>query len=321
MSQNTVRTLTRGDLASFIPDHRSIMAFEDMLAKYRTANEETHFNVENATGSTITRGTVVGFAGSNSYIKGKPFLADGSEPGLYVIGVAGDDIPNATVGIVYSFGYVNEIDTTGTPYGETWASGDILYASPTTAGVLTNVKPTAPDVVIPVAAVTDVSASNGAIVIRPTLELQLYYGAFYKTSTQTPAAINTAYAITFDSSDISNGMSIGTPASRIVAANSGFYSLSSIYQFSSTSSSVKNVWIWNRKNGVDISNSAMKVSLESANALSTPTRTTMISLDAGDYIELMFASDSTSVALTPITSTAFSPAAPAVRLVVEQIQQ
>jgi len=56
----------------------------------------------------------------------------------------------------------------------------------------------------------------------------LRYGTFYDTTTQTAAAINTATAITFNSTDLSFGVSIGTPASRIYVDSEGVYN----FQFS-----------------------------------------------------------------------------------------
>ena len=41
------------------------------------------------------------------------------------------------------------------------------------------------------------------------------YGAFLDTTTQTAAAINTAYAMTFNTTQLSNGVTVGTPTSRI----------------------------------------------------------------------------------------------------------
>ncbi len=53
------------------------------------------------------------------------------------------------------------------------------------------------------------------------------YGTFYDTTTQTAAAINTAYGVTFDSTDLSFGVSIGTPASRIYVDSEGVCTTSS----------------------------------------------------------------------------------------------
>src|SRR3990167_234118 len=110
-------------------------------------------DVTNATGSTISKGNVIGLAGvgGGGDVSGKKYLADGSEPSIYVLGISAHDIPNNTDGYVTSRGIVTNIDTTGTSYGETWAVGDILYCSPTTAGGLTKVKPSSSALVSPIA--------------------------------------------------------------------------------------------------------------------------------------------------------------------------
>ena len=45
------------------------------------------------------------------------------------------------------------------------------------------------------------------------------------------------------------------------------------------------------------------------------------SLEASDYVELAFASDSTAISVSTVAATAFAPAAPAVILNVTQVQQ
>lgn len=267
----------------------------------------------NNLGVQINNGECIGLAGSGTDIA--KFIADGTYPSLYIIGIATQNIPSGEAGRITVWGRVRDIDTSG------WAVGDVLYVSTTTAGGLTNVKPTAPNLSIPIAVVLVSHATSGVIFVRPTIEQQLYYGAFTKTVDASPAAINTAYAITFDTTEASNGISIGTPTSRIVADNSGLYSFSVSFQLVSGSASVKNVWLWFRKNGVDIANSAMKVSLDSGTAVKAPSRSLFFSLAAGDYMELMWAADDTNVTLDALASTAFAPAAPACVLTVEQIQQ
>jgi hypothetical protein len=106
-----------------------------------------------------------------------------------------------------------------------------------------------------------------------------------------------------------------------VAANAGLYKFSVSLQLTSSSASVKNVWIWFRKNGVDIANTSMITSLDSATAIRSPSRDLFFSLLAGDYIEIMFASDSTNMTVDNIAATAFAPAAPAAILTVNQEQQ
>jgi hypothetical protein len=60
------------------------------------------------------------------------------------IGLVTETIANNQEGFVTDAGIVSNINTTGSLQGETWADGDVLYLSGTTAGRLTNVKPQAP---------------------------------------------------------------------------------------------------------------------------------------------------------------------------------
>jgi hypothetical protein len=279
---------------------------------------ETYARVENTTGVTIPNGTVVGFVGvgANNTLSVAPYLADGSTPTLYILGVMTHDLPDSgEVGYCTVWGHVREIDTSA------FSIGDVLYASPTVAGAFTATKPTAPDNVVPVAAVLKVGTTDGEIFVRPTIEQQKYYGQFIKTADQSPAAINTAYAITFDSTPIANGISIGSPASRIVVSESGLYNFAATYQLTSTSSSTKNIWLWFRINGTDVPNSSILVTLSSNNEYKAVCRSDFFTLDANQYVELMWASDSTAVTLDAVASTAFAPGSPALILAVTQVQQ
>jgi hypothetical protein len=279
---------------------------------------ETYARVENTTGVTIPNGTVVGFVGvgANNTLSVAPYLADGSTPTLYILGVMTHDLPDSgEVGYCTVWGHVRDVDTSA------FSIGDVLYASPTVAGAFTATKPTAPDNVVPVAAVLKVGTTDGEVFVRPTIEQQKYYGQFLKTSDQSPAATNTAYAITFDSTPIANGISIGTPASRIVVSESGLYNFAATYQLTSTSSSTKNIWLWFRINGTDVPNSSILVTLSSNNEYKAVARSDFFSLDANQYIELMWAADSTAVTLDAVASTAFAPGSPALILAVTQVQQ
>lgn len=57
------------------------------------------------------------------------------------IGIVAENINNNQEGFVITVGQIENINTTGSLQGETWADGDILYLSPTTAGNITNIKP------------------------------------------------------------------------------------------------------------------------------------------------------------------------------------
>jgi hypothetical protein len=280
---------------------------------------EQYARVANFTGVTIPNGTVVGFTGAvpDSALSVSPYLANGATNTLYVVGVMTHDLPDSgDRGYCTTFGFVRDVNTSA------FALGDVLYASPTVAGAFTNVKPTAPDNVVPVAAVLQVGTTDGVIFVRPTIEQQIYYGEFTKLNTQSPAAANTAYALVFTNTEIANDVSLGTPASRVVIANAGLYNISVSVQITSTNSSQKSVWVWLRKNGTtDFPNSARVASITLNNGYLVVSLNEVNSLLAGEYIEVMYASDSTNISIATVAATAFAPAAPAAILAVTQTEQ
>ena len=280
---------------------------------------ETYARVANFTGITIPNGTVVGFTGAvpDSALSVAPYLANGATNTLYIVGVMTHDLPDSgDKGYCTVWGFVRDVDTSA------FTLGDILYASPTVAGGLTKVKPTAPNNVVPIAAVLQVSATNGVIFVRPTIEQQIYYGEFTKLNSQSPAVINTAYALTFTNTEIANGVSIGGTTSQIVIAQAGLYNLACSVQITSTNSSQKSIWAWLRKNGTtDLPNSARVASITLNNGYVVVTLNEVASLLAGDFIEVMYAADSTNVSIATVAATAFAPAAPAVIFAVTQTEQ
>jgi hypothetical protein len=279
--------------------------------------QEIYARVGNTTGVTIPNGTVVGFAGATANaLLVAPYLADGSQPTLYILGVMTHDLPDSgEKGYCTTWGFVRDLDTSA------FAVGDLLYASPTVAGELTNVKPTAPDNVIPLAACVTSNATTGIIFVRPTITQMQYYGVFTKTTDQTPAAINTEYLLTFDNTQISNGVTIGGTTSRIIVPESGLYQFDATVQLTSGSSSSKNIWVWWKKNGTAIANSARLVTSDVNNGYIPIALNETVSLAANEYVELAFAADSTNVTVDSVAATAFAPAAPAVVLSVTQVQQ
>lgn len=82
------------------------------------------------------------------------------------IGLVTETILNNQEGFVTISGLVNKINTTGSLQGETWVDGDILYLSPTTAGSITNVKPSAPDHMVIIGYVVYSHAVNGKIFVK-----------------------------------------------------------------------------------------------------------------------------------------------------------
>jgi hypothetical protein len=279
---------------------------------------ETFMRCKNDTGSTIPNGTVVGFAGVNAEIKVAPYIANATANELFFVGVTTFDMADGVVGPVTLYGKLRNIDTTGG--AENWQVGDLLYVSPTVAGALTNVRPTAPNVVIVVAAVLKVDATEGEIMVRPTVPMGLDYGTFDSTADQTLSAVNTPTSITFNNTLLSNGVSLSNN-SRLNVTQSGFYQVDVNLQLRSTNSSAKNFYVWLNRNGTgDVADTTRIYTIAGNNQDRIIAVTYHISLDAGDYIELKWAGSDTDMLLDAVTGIAFAPDAPSALVTVLQTQ-
>jgi hypothetical protein len=136
----------------------------------------------------------------------------------------------------------------------------------------------------------------------------------------TAAAADTAYAITYDTPPMADGISLGTPASRIVFEEGGTYLLAFSAQITSTSGSTVAFRFWPRINGVDVAGSTMVANLHQNNATTVISRTAIFQVSAGDYLEAMWATDSTSGYLHATAATAYAPAAPSTSLSITRIR-
>lgn len=142
------------------------------------------------------------------------------------------------------------------------------------------------------------------------------YGSFYSTATQTAAATNTAYPVTINSTDISEGVYIGTPTSRVYVDRVGTYNFQFSAQLVKASSSARHVYIWYRVNGADAANSATKVTLAGNDAAVVAAWNFVVELNAGDYFELVWSTDNTDCQIYAQGASAPVPAIPSVILTV-----
>lgn len=82
------------------------------------------------------------------------------------IGLVTETIATNQEGFIITVGHLENINTTGSLQGETWADGDVIYLSPTTAGRLTNIKPIAPNHIIIIGYVEYAHANNGKLYVK-----------------------------------------------------------------------------------------------------------------------------------------------------------
>jgi len=166
---------------------------------------------------------------------------------------------------------------------------------------------------------TNLQSSIQALELAPAYTPQLErlrYGSFYDTTDQTAAVINTAYAMTFNSTDITQGAYIGTPTSRVYVDTHNVYNIQFSAQFVNTAGGTHNVWVWLRKNGTNVANSATTLRLQGNNAEAVAAWNFLLDMNAGDYFELMWEVSDLAVSLFADPASAVHPAIPSVILTV-----
>jgi hypothetical protein len=142
------------------------------------------------------------------------------------------------------------------------------------------------------------------------------YGSFYDTTTQTATAINTAKAITFNTTDLSRGVTLGSPTSRVTVDTEGVYNFQTSIQLDSTVATAEEFYLWFRLNGVDVTNSASQARVQGNNAEVFLALNYFFDLKAGDYVELMFSVSNLGVQLLASGAVAPHPGIPSIILTV-----
>jgi hypothetical protein len=142
------------------------------------------------------------------------------------------------------------------------------------------------------------------------------YGSFYDTTDQTAAVINTAYAMTFNTTDLSFGVTRGSPTSRISVDRPNIYNIQFSAQFINTGGSAHRAWIWLRKNGTDVPDSATVLRFQGNNTEDVAAWNFLLQMNAGDYFELMWEVDDLGVSLHADPATGVHPAVPSIILTV-----
>lgn len=139
------------------------------------------------------------------------------------------------------------------------------------------------------------------------------------TADVTAASANTAYKLTYDAMSHNHGITLGTPASRIVVEEGGQYVLSFSAQVSSTSGSTVHFYFWPSINGTNVDNSAMTTALHQNNATMVTSRTQVFTLAAGDYLEVNWMVDNTNGFLNYTAAASPRPALPASTLSITRL--
>jgi hypothetical protein len=142
------------------------------------------------------------------------------------------------------------------------------------------------------------------------------YGAFQDSTDQTAANTTTAYAVTFNTTDYSNGVYI-SDSSRLNVRNYGIYNIQFSFQFKNTSNDGQDVDIWFRKNGTDVASSNSKFYLPARKSTGDPSHLIaamnyVLEMNANDYVQVMWRVSDTGVSLEqyPTDTNPTRPATP-----------
>ena len=142
------------------------------------------------------------------------------------------------------------------------------------------------------------------------------YGSFYDTTTQTAAAINTAYGMTFNTTDLTNSVYIGSPTSRVYVDKPGVYNIQFSAQLDNTSGGDHLAYIWLRVNGTDVANSAGETRIKGNAGELVAAWNYVQQFKQNDYFALMWSVSDTALQIRAQAATAPVPAIPSVILTV-----
>ena len=118
------------------------------------------------------------------------------------------------------------------------------------------------------------------------------YGAFQDSTDQTAANTTTAYAVKFNTTDFSNGVTVAS-TTRLTVVDAGIWNCQFSIQFKNTTNDTQDVDVWFRKNGTDIANSNSRFGLSSRKSSGDPSHVVaamnfFATMNSTDYLEIMW---------------------------------
>jgi hypothetical protein len=142
------------------------------------------------------------------------------------------------------------------------------------------------------------------------------------TQVQTGGVANTPTPITFTGALVSNGISlVTTPGTEIRVSNAGLYELIFSIQFDKTGGGVDVADAWIRVNGNDVPSSATQIVVNGTNGETVMTVNTFLTLNAGDDIEIVFASGDATMIVASFPAQASPYVRPAVPGIIVTIKE
>ena len=150
------------------------------------------------------------------------------------------------------------------------------------------------------------------------------YGSFYSTQTQTNVA-STARSMSLNTTDITNGVSISGSTNPyntyIKTENAGVYDIQFSAQVDKTDSGTDEIWIWLRKNGINVTDSATSIQLVGNGAHYVAAWNFFVNAAANDYFQLMWYSPDANVRLHAEAGFGVVPGIPSLIVTANRVDQ
>lgn len=138
----------------------------------------------------------------------------------------------------------------------------------------------------------------------------------HSTQDQPIATANTPQAVTFNTVDDSNTISVS--ADSITFEHSGLYYIAISLEFLASSGSTKNIYFYVEKNGV--AQTACHESMHQASQAKLCTRSSLLTVAKNDIIKVVMISDSTDVKLNAENATGSIPSIPSATITITRIK-
>ena len=152
--------------------------------------------------------------------------------------------------------------------------------------------------------------------------INMPYGAFQDGTDQTAANTTTAYAITFDTTDFNNGVTLSN-SSRLNVSQAGIYNIQFSIQFKNSTNDTQDVDVWFKKNGTNIDKSNSRFGLGPRKSSGDPTHMIsamnfFVSMETNDYVEIMWRPSDVGISIEHY-ATSTTPTRPAIPSVIATV--
>ena len=168
------------------------------------------------------------------------------------------------------------------------------------------------------------SGANVKVTLDDVLAYDRAYGAWSDSTDQT-GSISAGTAMTFNTQDVSDGITL-SGGSQFVVPSDGVYDLQFSAQFKNIDNAQHDVNVWFRIDGVDVPNSNTQLTVPARKSagvfgFSVAAWNIMLDLNAGQYVQIMWLPTSLNVSMEhlPASVTPAYPATPSVIATITQV--